>query len=158
MTVVSYIFGVVSASLALIVVLEMLRRRQLRERHAIWWFIAGVLALTAGVFPATLDWAASLIGIEVPINLVFFVSIAILFLVCLQHSSELTRLESKTRTLAERVALMELRLIEAHETMLQTETTAPTTKPVPTTEAGPATKTPPKKKASSSTSKRSGAK
>ena len=43
-----------------------------------------------------------------PINLVFFVSIAILFFVCLQHSSELTRLESKTRTLAERVAILEL--------------------------------------------------
>ena len=40
-------------------------------------------------------------------------SIAILFLVCLQHSAELTRLESKTRTLAERVALLELELRES---------------------------------------------
>lgn len=116
MTVTSYIFGVVSAALILIVVVELLRRRHLRERHAIWWFIAGFLALVAGVFPTTLTWAAGLIGIEVPINLVFFVSIAILFLVCLQHSSELTKLESKTRTLAERVALMELRLEERDHT------------------------------------------
>ncbi len=115
MSLVSYIFGVVSAMLILFVVIEMLRRRHLRERHAIWWLFAGVLALIAGVFPATLGWAASLIGIEVPINLVFFVSIAILFLVCLQHSSELTRLESKTRTLAERIALIELRLLETQD-------------------------------------------
>jgi hypothetical protein len=104
----SYIFGVVAAVLTLVVVIELLRRRRLRERHAVWWFIAGVLALVAGVFPGTLTWAAKLIGIAVPINLVFFVSIAILFFVCLQHSSELTRLESKTRTLAERVALLEI--------------------------------------------------
>lgn len=108
MTLTSYIFGVVAAVLILVVVIELLRRRLLRERHAIWWFIAGVLALIAGVFPSTLAWAAGLIGIEVPINLVFFVSIAILFFVCLQHSSELTRLESKTRVLAERIAIMEL--------------------------------------------------
>ena len=108
----SYIFGIVSAALILVVVIELLRRRHLRERHAIWWIIAGFLALVAGVFPATLDWAARLIGIEVPINLVFFVSIAILFLVGLQHSSELTQLESKTRTLAERVAIMELHIDE----------------------------------------------
>ncbi|MGL4340626.1 MAG: DUF2304 domain-containing protein [Rhodoglobus sp.] len=108
----SYIFGIVSATLILVVVIESLRRHRLRERHAIWWIIAGVLALVAGIFPTTLDQAARLIGIEVPINLVFFVSIAILFLVCLQHSSELTQLESKTRTLAERVALMELRIEE----------------------------------------------
>ncbi|QNE45989.1 DUF2304 domain-containing protein [Glaciihabitans sp. INWT7] len=110
MSVASYVFGIVSAVMILIVVVELLRRRHLRERHAVWWFIAGLLALVAGVFPSTLEWAAGLIGIEVPINLVFFVSITILFLVCLQHSSELTKLESKTRTLAERVALMELDL------------------------------------------------
>ena len=115
MSVTSYIFGIVSAALILIVVIELLRRRHLRERHAVWWFVAGVLALVAGIFPGSLAWAASLLGIEVPINLVFFVSIAILFLVCLQHSSELTQLESKTRTLAERVAIMELQLKERED-------------------------------------------
>lgn len=124
MTVTSYIFGVVSAALILIVVVEMLRRRHLRERHAMWWFVAGVLALVAGIFPATLTWAAAVVGIEVPINLVFFVSIAILFLVCLQHASELTQLESKTRTLAERVAIMELQLREQHHV-------APSSEPKP---------------------------
>ncbi|GAA3735550.1 hypothetical protein GCM10022239_09490 [Leifsonia bigeumensis] len=108
MTTTTYIFGIAAAALILIVVIEMLRRGRLRERHAIWWFIAGVLALVAGIFPATVIWAANLIGIEAPINLVFFVGIAILVLVCLQNSAELTRLESKTRLLAERLALMEL--------------------------------------------------
>ena len=110
MSLTSYILGIVAALLALVVVIELLRRRRLRERHAIWWFVAGVLALVAGVFPITLTWAAKFLGIAVPINLVFFVSIAILFFVCLQHSSELTELEAKTRTLAERIAIMELEL------------------------------------------------
>ena len=108
----SYIFGIASAALVVVVVVELLRRRLLRERHAVWWFVAGVLALVAGIFPETLSWAAALVGIEVPINLVFFVSSATLFFVCLQHSAELTKLESKTRLLAERVALMELRARE----------------------------------------------
>jgi len=109
-SIISYILGIVAAALTLVVVIELLRRRRLRERHAIWWFVAGVLALVAGVFPATLTWAARLVGIAVPINLVFFVSIAILFFVCLQHSSEVTDLEAKTRSLAERVAIMELEI------------------------------------------------
>lgn len=116
MTLTSYIFGILAAVAILVVVIELLRRRQLRERHAVWWFIAGVLALIAGVFPQTLNGAAKLIGIAVPINLVFFVSIAILFFVCLQHSSELTRLEAKTRTLAERIAILELELRERQTT------------------------------------------
>lgn len=110
MTVTSYIFGVLAALLTLGVVIEMLRRHRLRERHAIWWLIAGTLALVVGVFPGVLEWAAGVIGIEVPLNLVFFVSVAVLFLVCIQHSAELTALEAKTRTLAETVALTQLRI------------------------------------------------
>lgn len=113
MSVTSYIFGILAALLVLAIVIEMLRRGRLRERHAIGWLVAGILALIAGVFPETLVWAASVIGVEVPINLVFFVSIALLFIVSLQFSSELTRLEEKTRTLAERIALLEMRLEEA---------------------------------------------
>ena len=112
----SYLFGIISALATLVVVIEMLRRRQLRERHAIWWLIAGTLALIVGVFPATLAWAANLLGVGLPTNLVFFVSIAILILVCLQHSAELTRLESKTRILAEQSALLELRISELETT------------------------------------------
>ncbi|MDP9028523.1 MAG: DUF2304 domain-containing protein [Actinomycetota bacterium] len=113
MTVASYILGIVSALLVLGVVVELLRRGRLRERHAVWWLIAGILALVIGVFPSTLIWVAKLVGVEVPTNLVFFVSIALLSLVCIQHSSELTRLEEKTRSLAESVALLEVRVRDA---------------------------------------------
>jgi hypothetical protein len=108
----SYVFGIVTALLTLGVVIELLRRRRLRERHAIWWLIAGTLALIVGIFPSVLDRVAEFLGIGVPTNLVFFISIAILFLVCLQHSSELTQLESKTRKLAEIVTLQEMRIAQ----------------------------------------------
>jgi hypothetical protein len=118
-TITSYIFGIVAAALALGVVIELLRRRRLRERHAIWWMVAGVFALIAGIFPTTLHWAASLIGVEVPLNLVFFISIAVLFLVCLQHSAELTKLEARARILAEELSLQDLRIRELENTLAQ---------------------------------------
>lgn len=108
----AYIFSVAAALFVLVMVIYLLRRRRLRERHAVWWLGAGVLALIVGAFPETLDHAARAVGIELPINLVFFVSITILFLVSLQHSAELTRLESRARDLAETVALLELRVRE----------------------------------------------
>ncbi|MCB2413628.1 DUF2304 domain-containing protein [Demequina sp. TTPB684] len=112
MSVRAYIFSIAAALFVLLVVVSLLRQRKLRERHAIWWLAAGALALLAGAFPESLTWAARATGIELPVNLVFFVSITILFLVSLQHSAELTRLESKTRDLAETVALLELRVGE----------------------------------------------
>ena len=68
-----------------------------------------------GVFPQIVDAVALALGVALPSNLVFFVSIALLFLVSLQHSSELTTLEDKVRTLAERVAVLEMRQDERSE-------------------------------------------
>lgn len=112
MSTTTYVLGIVAALFTLAVVIEMLRRRSLRERHAVWWLIAGFLALLIGIFPGILEWAATLFGVDAPTNLVFFVSIAILVLVCIQHSAELTTLESKTRALAEEATLHDLRLRE----------------------------------------------
>ena len=106
----TYLLGIAASGATLIIVIEMLRRRRLRERHAIWWLLASVLAVVVGVFPGVLDWVATALGVGLPVNLVFFVSIAIVVLVCIQHSAELTRLEAKTRTLAESVALLDLRV------------------------------------------------
>lgn len=110
MTLRGYVFGIVAALFVLIVVVSLLRQRKLRERHAVWWLGAGIFALIVSAFPQTLTYVADFVGIQLPINLVFFVSITILFLVSLQHSAELTRLEAKTRDLAETVALLELRV------------------------------------------------
>lgn len=110
MNTVTYVFGIVAAGLALIAIIELLRRATLRERHAIWWLVGGILALIVAVFPQTLTWAARLLGIAVPTNLVFFVAIGLLFLVSLQYGAELTRIEEKLRALAERSAFHEQRL------------------------------------------------
>lgn len=110
MTLASYILGIVSALLVIVVVVELLRRGRLRERHTLWWLLGGGIGLVAAVFPDLLGWAARALGIELPINLVFFLSILVLFLVLMQQSGELTRLEDRTRTLAEHSTLLEDRV------------------------------------------------
>ncbi|TDQ02873.1 MULTISPECIES: DUF2304 domain-containing protein [unclassified Leifsonia] len=121
MSVTLYVLGILAALLTLGVVIEMMRRKRLRERHAIWWLLAGTLALIVGIFPSILDWAAGVIGVGVPVNLVFFVTIAVLFLVCIQASSELTTLEDKTRSLGEQTVLLQLRLQELERRLAATE-------------------------------------
>ena len=106
----AYVLGIVAPALVLLVVVDLLRRNKMRERHAVWWLVFGLLALLGGIFPGIVETLATLAGVELPVNLVFFVAISVAFLVFLQHSAELTKLEAKTRTLAERVAILELEL------------------------------------------------
>lgn len=110
MNTVTYVFGIVAAVLALIAIVELMRRGTLRERHAVWWFVGGVLALVIAVFPQTLSGVAKALGVSVPTNLVFFIAIGLLFLVSLQYGAELTRIEAKMRALAERSAFHEHRI------------------------------------------------
>jgi hypothetical protein len=135
MSPVAYVFSIICAVVALGFAIDLLRRGRLRERHAIWWIVAGTLAVLVAVFPVSLEWAASLIGAEVPTNLVFFVSIALLFGVALQLSSELTKHEEKIRTLAESVAELELQVRGARGT-------SRASRPAPSSGAGGATVAP----------------
>ncbi|OIH96955.1 DUF2304 domain-containing protein [Curtobacterium sp. MCBA15_001] len=110
MNVVTYVFGIVVALLVLGAVIELLRRRRLRERHALWWIVAGIVALVVAVFPGLLVDTASLLGFSVPTNLGFFICLVLLFMVSVSQSAELTVLEEKTRVLAEQSALLEERI------------------------------------------------
>ena len=107
---IQYILGITASVATFAIVIEMLRRRRLRERHAGWWIVAGLFAIVISVFPDTLRFASEILGFEVPVNLVFFLSLFILFLVALQHSSELTQLESHNRSLVERLIVLELKV------------------------------------------------
>ena len=67
-------------------------------------------ALISAAVPQLLYVVTDLLGVQVPVNLAFFVGSLVLFLMTLQHSSELGRLEERTRTLAEEIAVLRLEL------------------------------------------------
>jgi hypothetical protein len=104
------ILGLVGSAVTLILLLEMLRRRKLREKYAVFWAVVALGTVIVALFPNLLNLSASLVGVAVPANLLFFVASMVLLVVSVQHSSELGELEEKSRTLAEEVALLKMRL------------------------------------------------
>lgn len=111
MTTINYLFGVAAALLVLGTVITLLLKRRLRERHSVWWLAIGVAALIVAAFPGTLEFASRVVGVQLPITLVLFVGIIVLFLVSVQQSTELTGLEEQTRVLAEEHALLSERVM-----------------------------------------------
>lgn len=104
----SYFIGPTLALAFLAIVVQLLTRKKLRERHAAWWIMGVLVALVLSLFPQVLTGVSQALGIEVPLNLVFLLSLAIVFFVNLQHGNELTQLEERVRTLAEHVASLEM--------------------------------------------------
>ena len=106
------VLGVLGSAVVLVALFEMLRRHRLREKYAVLWFFVAVGVLTITIFPGLLTGLAGLLGVELPVNLLFFLASLFLLVLTLQHSYELGRLEEKTRTLAEELALLRLELTE----------------------------------------------
>lgn len=104
------ILGIVGSMVILLSLFEMLRRHRLREKYALIWGVVALGALTIAAFPGLLAWATTALGLQVPTNLLFFVASLVIMVLTLQHSSELGRLEERTRTLAEDVALLQVEL------------------------------------------------
>jgi hypothetical protein len=102
------VLGLIGSILILAVLFELLRRRHLREKYAVTWAAVAVGVLVLTVFPGLLYAASDLVGVDVPANLLFFMASMVLMVLTLQHSFELGRLEDKTRTLAEELALLRL--------------------------------------------------
>ncbi len=88
------------------IVLEMLRRKTLREKYAVLWLVVGTGSLILGGFPRLLETSAEVLGVEVPSNLLFAIGLVFLVGVCLHLSWELSVVEDETRVLAEEVALL----------------------------------------------------
>ena len=106
----NYVLGLIGSLFTLTLLFELLRRRRLREKYAVFWVIVAIATLVIAVFPATLTTAADLVGVEVPANLLFFGASMLLLGVSIHQSYEMGRLEERTRTLAEEIGLLRLEI------------------------------------------------
>ena len=101
------ILAIVTALVTLIFIIDLLRRGVLKEKYAALWLIVAGTAFILSVFPGLLRAVTDLLGVEIPANLLFFVTIVVLVLVSVQLSYELSRHEAQIRRLAEEVALQQ---------------------------------------------------
>ncbi len=96
----------ITGLIVLLVILELLRRRQLREKYGILWLGVCLLIIPLALFPRLLDSVADALGVAYGVSLVLFLSVVFLLLVSVHLSWEVSRLEEETRTLAEELALL----------------------------------------------------
>ena len=106
----THVIAAVCGLLVLTVMVELLRRRQLREKYAILWLGVSVVVVVLAAFPGLLDWTAHRLGIYEAPNLLLFAAVLVLLLVSVHLSWEASRLEEETRTLAEELGLLRMQV------------------------------------------------
>lgn len=100
------IFGAAGSVGALLLVLELVRRRRLREEYALLWLATGVALLLLSLSRPLLDVLAALVGIYYPPNALFLVALLFVLAILMHFSIVITRLTQENRELARQLALL----------------------------------------------------
>jgi hypothetical protein len=103
------IVSILFAAFVLLGVLELVRRRYLRERYAIVWLAAAGALLVLAIWKELLNTIAKALGIYYPPNAFFVIAFGFLLLLLLHFSAVVSRMSDQTRVLAQRLALLEER-------------------------------------------------
>jgi hypothetical protein len=101
-----HVLVAVGTILTVAFILVMLRRNEVRSKYALVWTAVGASLGFLAAFPGLLDWLSQRVGIDYPPALFLLLATGFLFLVVIEFSRELTRLDARTRTLAEEVAFL----------------------------------------------------
>ena len=105
------VIGVVASLLLLLIVLELVRGRRLKERYALLWIATGGVLLVLSAWRGGLNTIAGWLGVETyPPAVLFAVATLFILLVLLHYSTVLSKLTDENVELAQRVALLEERV------------------------------------------------
>jgi hypothetical protein len=110
MTTRAHIVVAVVAIVAVAVIARMVNRQQLRSKYALLWLVVAVALLPLAVAPGILDWLGARLGILYSPAAFLLMATGFLFAVVVHYSWELSRLEVRTRLLAEELALLRARV------------------------------------------------
>ena len=105
------ILGALASIGLMLVVLELIRSRRLRERYALLWLLTGLVLAALSLWRGGLNTIAGWLGVRsYPPAVLFAVGILFILAVLLHYSTVISRLTDQNVILAQRLALLEQQL------------------------------------------------
>ena len=95
------------AVLTMLYFLYKIRKNRLQIEYAISWSLFSVLLVVLGAFPGLVSWAADLIGVQSPANLLYLGVIFILILKQFTTTIKLSKMDRQITELTQYIALHE---------------------------------------------------
>jgi hypothetical protein len=102
------IVGAIASFVLVLIVLELIRSRRLRERYALLWLATGIVLTILAAWRTGLNTIAGWFGVRsYPPAVLFAVGILFILVVLLHYSTVISRLSDQNVVLAQRLALLE---------------------------------------------------
>jgi hypothetical protein len=109
------VVGLGASLVVLLFVLELVRRRKLREEYSLLWLATALVLLILSLSRPLLDVLAVAVGIYYPPSALFLVALAFVMFILLPFSTVLTRLAQQNKELAQQLALLRYEVEQARQ-------------------------------------------
>ena len=110
MTVKVRLLLVIGLVCVLVMIINMVRKRQLELKYVLGWLGCDFVLLLFAIFPGLMVGLSNFLGIYAPVNMIFFLGFCFSLLIIFSLTVALSRLSNSVRTLDQMVALNEKRL------------------------------------------------
>jgi hypothetical protein len=98
---------IISSTATLLFVLELVRRRKLREEYSWLWLLTSVVYLLVTLWSGLGDWVTGVIGTNsVPIAFAF-IGLQFIVIISIQYSVRLSNLTNQIKDLTQEIAILE---------------------------------------------------
>ena len=96
--------------LALLFIANMVRKETLDIRFALSWLTVGGVVLVLDLFPGIMNYLVHLLGIELPVNMMFFFGFCFTLLLLFSLTGKVSRQAEQLKRLTQEIALLEERM------------------------------------------------
>jgi hypothetical protein len=91
-------------------VIELVRKRMLREEYSFIWLMTGFVFVLIAIESRVLIFLSELIGFTLPVNMLFFLALIFMMLLCVYFSLRISALTTQVKNLAQQHALLQAKL------------------------------------------------
>ena len=110
------LLGLGASVAGLLFVLELVRRRKLREDYSLLWLATALILIVLSASRTMLDRFAALLGVVTyPPAALFAVAILFMLVILLHYSTVLTKLARENKEIAQQVAILRWELAQARK-------------------------------------------
>lgn len=110
------IVTIVASISILLAILELVRRRKLKEEYSVLWVGTALIVFVLSVWYGALDALRSVLGADVPSSALFFCGLVFAILLLLHFSVRISHLERQLTALIQEVGLLSVREPDAPAT------------------------------------------
>jgi hypothetical protein len=109
------VFSILGCVVLLFSLLELLRRRRLKERYSVLWFVTSFVLLVFTLRRQWLEDLSTLLGVYYPPTALFLILVFFMLIILIHFSTVISELLNDKQILTQSLAILETRVRELEE-------------------------------------------